>query len=429
MTLVDRPDLSGAPVDTDISSRTFWAKPFEEREKTFAWLREHAPVSYHRPYESTLLPPDDDTPGFWALTRHDDIQRVSRDPEVFCSEKGIVMEDFPEIIQVASTSFLAMDAPEHTRMRRIVSRAFTPRRVKQITDLVEATATELIDDMLEEEQGDFSTLFAAQMPGRVFAHFFGIDPKGDQAQALIEAAEKMLAWDDPAAAGGRDALTTFAEESEVIQDIALEYADERRETPGDDMISWVVNAEGDDGDALEDWEVASYFSLLGAASNDTTRHTLANGVRLLSEWDDQRALFLSDIDGHVENVVEEVLRMSSVVQHFRRTATADCEVGGQVIKAGEKVVMWYCSGNRDEAVFPDSGRFDMQRENVKSHMAFGAGGPHFCLGSSLARSMLTTSFRELYRRLPDLRLEGAPHFQLNSFIHGIDEMPCTWARK
>jgi cytochrome P450 len=413
-------------IDTDLSARSFWAKSFEERERTFAWLRANQPVSYHRPYESTLLPPDDDTPGFWAVVRYDDIRDVSRDAERFSSAQGIVMEDFPEVIQVATTSFLSMDAPEHTRMRGIVSRAFTPGRVRKMNDLIQNVAKDLVDDMIDLGQGDFCELFAAEMPGRIFAHFFGIDPKGDEAHTLMDAAANMLAWDDPAAAAGRDALTTYAEEAERIQDIALRYADDRREQPGDDMISWVVNSEAD-GEVLEDWEVASFFSLLGSAANDTTRHTIAHGIRLFAEFPDQRDLLLEDLEGRVDNAVEEVLRHATPVQHFRRTATRDTEIAGTAIKAGDKVVMWYCSGDRDESVFPDSARFDIVRSNAKAHQAFGAGGAHFCIGASLGRSMVRAAFVEIFSRMPDIRPVGEVEIQINNFMHGIHHLPVRWS--
>lgn len=415
-----------ADIDLDISARSFWAKPFEERERTFAWLRENDPVSYHRPYESTLQPPDESTPGFWALTKYEDMRTVSRSPELFASREGIVMEDFPEVIQVATTSFLAMDGDDHFRMRSIISRAFTPGRVKRMTDLVETTSKELIDDMAPLGSGDFCRLYAAMMPGRVFAHFFGIDPRGREAETLIDAAERMLAWDDPVAAAGRDALTTFAEEAERIQDIALAYADERRITPGDDLLSWVVTAEHD-GEVLDDWEVASFFSLLGSAANDTTRHTIAHGLRLFSEFPEQRALLLEDFDARIDNAVEEILRFSTPVQHFRRTATRDTSVRGVPIRAGEKVVMWYCSGNRDEEIFPDAGTFDILRPNAKTHLSFGAGGPHYCIGAALARSMVRTAFRQLFERMPDIASSEPVEIQVNNFMHGIHHMPATWS--
>ena len=419
------PDRSHAPVDTDISARSFWAKPYEDREKTFAWLRANEPVSYHRPYESTLVPPEPDSPGFWALTRHEDCVAVSRNQEDFTSTAGVIMEDFPEVVIVASHSFLAMDDPDHNRLRSIVSRAFTAKRTRTMEGWIQGVARDLVDEMIEAGAGEFCELFAKQMPGRIFAHFFGVEPGSEEAETIMDAAEKMLAWDDPRCAQGRDALFTFAEEAERIQDVALAVAELRLEEPAEDMVSWVVHAEVD-GERMEEWEVAAFFSLLGSAANDTTRHSLAHAVRLFSEHPDQLALLLEDFDGRVTGAVEEVLRHSTPVMHFRRTAKRDTQIRGVDIKEGDKVVMWYCSGNRDEKVFPDPGRFDILRENARSHMAFGAGGTHFCIGAALGRSMIAAGLREIYTRMPDITLAGAPEIQINHFMHGVHAMPVRW---
>ena len=414
-----------APVDTDISARSFWAKPFEEREKTFAWLRANQPVSYHRPYESTLVPPEDDTPGFWSLTKHEDVKEVSRNQELFCSVKGVLMEDFPEVVQVASSSFLMMDDPDHNRLRSIVSRAFTPRRTKTMESWIQETARELVDEMIDKGEGDFCELFAKHLPGRIFAHFFGVDPRSDEAHQVMDAAEKMLSWDDPRSAAGRDAITTFAEECERIHEVALAVAEDRRENPKDDLVTWVVQAEWE-GEVMDEWEVASFFSLLGSAANDTTRHSVAHAVRLVDENPDQRALLLEDLDGRLPNAIEEVLRHSTPVMHFRRTATADTQIRGVDIKEGDKLVMWYCSGDRDEEVFPDPGRFDILRPNAKHHLAFGAGGVHFCIGAALGRLMVQAGLRELYTRIPDITLTEGYEIQVNNFMHGVHAMPVRW---
>jgi cytochrome P450 len=419
------PDRSHAPLDTDISARTFWAKPYEEREQTFAWLRANEPVSYHRPYESTLVPPEPDSPGFWALTKHEDCVAVSRNQEDFTSTAGVIMENFPEVVIVASHSFLAMDDPDHNRLRSIVSRAFTAKRTRTMEGWIQSVARDLVDEMIERGKGEFCELFAKQMPGRIFAHFFGVEPGSEEAETIMDAAEKMLAWDDPRCAQGRDALFTFAEEAERIQDVALAVAEQRLEEPAEDMVSWVVHAEVD-GERMEEWEIAAFFSLLGSAANDTTRHSLAHAIRLFSEHPDQLALLMEDFDGRVTGAVEEVLRHSTPVMHFRRTARRDTRIRGVDIKEGDKVVMWYCSGNRDEDVFPDSGRFDILRENARSHMAFGAGGAHFCIGAALGRSMIAAGLREIYTRMPDITLAGEPEIQINHFMHGVHAMPVRW---
>ncbi|WP_354700820.1 Methyl-branched lipid omega-hydroxylase [Paraconexibacter sp. AEG42_29] len=408
----------------DISARGFWERPYEERDDVFATFRKECPVSWHRPYESTLLPPDEDTPGFWSLWRWADCREVSRDVSRFVSGKGIVMEDFPEIVQIGAHSFLAMDGTDHRQQRGIVHTAFTPRNVKKIESWIHDHARELVEEMQDKGEGEFCQLFAKELPGRIFAHFFGVEQGTEEQQILMDAAEKMLAWDDPEAAQGRDAITTHAEEAMRIQDVALEVAEKRREKPGDDLVSWVVNAEFE-GRKLEDWEIMSFFSLLGSAANDTTRHTIAHAVRLLSEHPDQRELFLSDIDAYSGKVIEETLRHSGPIQHFRRTAIVDTTIGGVDIKAGEKLVMWYCSGNRDEDVFPDAAKFDINRE-TKNHLAFGAGGPHFCIGSALGREMGKAALQHIYKTMPDIDLAGDPVYVVSNFLNGVHHLPVRW---
>lgn len=410
--------------ELDLAARSFWEQDFEQREKAFARLRNERPVSYSRPYESTLLPPDENTPGFWSVTKAADCRYVSRNAELFCSGKGVLMEDMPEIVITATASFLVMDGEDHRRMRGVVEQAFTRRNVKKIADWVAQIARERLDEIIDLGEGDFANLYAKYVPGRIFAHFFGLDRDSDEQLIVMEAAERMLAWDDPRMALGRDALTTHAEEAERIQTIALEQAEKRRKEPKDDLISWVVNAEFE-GKQLEEWEIAAFFSLLGSAANDTTRHSIAHAVRLLSEHPDQRDLLLEDLPARVGSAAEEIVRYASPVMHFRRTATRDTTVGDVEIKEGEHVVMWYCSANRDPAEFKDPGKFDILR-SPNNHLGFGAGGAHFCLGNSLARQMLSSVLTEIYTRIPDITLSGEPDFQINNFIHGVHAMPVRW---
>ncbi len=422
MSTIEKPTISSD--EDDLAARSFWEKSYEEREQTFARLRRDAPVSWHRPYESTLLPPDEDTPGFWALSKFEDCREVSRDTSRFISGEGIVMEDFPEIVRVAAHSFLAMDGDEHGQLRGIVSTAFTPRNVRKIDDWIADHARELVDEMIDKGEGDFCALFAKELPGRIFAHFFGVEQGSEEQYILMDAAEKMLAWDDPEAAQGRDAIETHADEAMRIQDVALAVADKRREQPGDDLISWVVQAEFE-GRQMEDWEIASFASLLGSAANDTTRHTTAHAFRLLSEHPDQRALLMEDLEGRADGCVEEVLRHACPVMHFRRTAIVDTEVRGVPIAAGDKLVMWYCSGNRDEEVFDDPAGFDITRDPNR-HLGFGAGGPHFCIGSALGRQMTKAALIEVYSRMPDLDMSAEPVMQVSNFLHGVHRMPVRW---
>jgi cytochrome P450 len=186
----------------------------------------------------------------------------------------------------------------------------------------------------------------------------------------------------------------------------------------------VVNAEFE-GNKLDDWEVAAFFSLLGSAANDTTRHSIAHAVRLFSDNPDQRDLLLEDLPGRVGMAAEEVIRHASPVMHFRRTATQDVVIGDAEIKEGEHVVMWYCSANRDPEVFTDPAKFDILR-SPNDHVGFGAGGPHFCLGNALGRQMLRSALTEIYSRIPDITLTGEPDFQINNFIRGVHRLPVRW---
>lgn len=424
MTSIAEHPLMITDPDLDLSARSFWAQDFEEREKAFARLRNECPVSYHRPYESTLLPPDENTPGFWSVTRYNDCRYVSRNPELFCSSKGVLMEDMPEIVITATAGFLVMDGEQHRKMRGVVEQAFTPRNTRNISEWVAEHARKRLDEIIDRGEGDFCEDYAKYVPGRIFAHFFGLTQDSEEQHIVMEAAERMLAWDDPRMALGRDALTTHAEEAERIQEIALLMAEERRKEPKDDLLSWVVNAEFE-GKKLDEWEIAAFFSMLASAANDTTRHSIAHAVHLFSNHPDQRDLLLEDLPGRVGMAVEEIIRHASPVMHFRRTATRDVVIGDAEIEEGEHVVMWYCSANRDPEEFADPGKFDILR-SPNRHLGFGAGGPHFCLGSALGRQMLRSALTEIYTRIPDIELTGEPDFQINNFIRGVHALPVRW---
>lgn len=410
--------------ELDLAARSFWEQDFEQRDKAFARLRTEQPVSYSRPYESTLLPPDENTPGFWSVTKAADCRHVSRSKELFCSGLGVLMEDMPIDAIRATASFLVMDGEDHRRLRGLIQQAFTARNIRKLADWVAQTARERLDEIIDRGEGDFADLYAKYVPGRIFAHFFGVERDSEEQHVIMEAAERMLAWDDPRMALGRDALTTHVEEAMRIQAIALAQAQKCRKDPKDDLMSWVANAEFE-GKKLDDQEIMSFFSLLGSAANDTTRHTIAHAVRLFAQHPDQRDLLVEDLPGRLGTAVEEVVRYSSPVMHFRRTATADTTIGDVEIKKGEHVVMWYCSANRDAEAFENPGTFDILR-NPNDHLGFGGGGPHFCLGNTLARQMLSAVFTEIYTRIPDITLAGEPQFQINNFIHGVHSLPTRW---
>ena len=403
--------------EVDVSTLGFWELSAEERDARLATLREKRPVSWQRPAEGMATLPGRDDPGYWAVLRHRDVMAVSRDPETYSSAKGFQIEDVPEEILESAGSFLGMDHPRHTKLRRLVSVAFTPRRVRALEDRIAARAKELVDDLLERGEGDFVEVVSKPMPSATFAEMMGVEE--EDRERVTALANDMVAWNDPDVLAGRDGLTLLLETLVGLYAEAAGLSDARRARPADDILTGLVTAEVD-GERLTDEEIAAFFVLLSVAANDTTRQTISHGMRALCRFPDQRELLASDLDRYLPDAVEEMVRWATPVMTFRRTATRDTVLGGVPIGADDKVVMFYVSANRDESVFPDPWTFDITRE--PAHVGFGGGGPHFCLGASLARSMLRSTFRELVPRAPSLQL-GEPRFLIGNFIQGISSMP------
>lgn len=405
----------------DLSSRAFWATTAREREDSFAALRAERSVSWHPPVEDSLMP-DPDDPGFWAVTRRDDIVAISRDNESFLSGKGVLFENVPEELLEASQSFLAMDPPRHTFLRKLVSAAFTPRQVRRIEDSIKSNAATIVAELRAAGSGaDFVKHCAKELPIRTLSDMVGI-PEAER-QQIAHSADAMVSWADPVFLGGRPPLEVLFEAQMYVHQVANRLAAERRENPGDDLFSALVNAEVD-GDRLSDNDVAAFFVLLAVAGNDTTRQTTSHALKALTDFPDQRAWLMADFDNRIGTAVEEFVRWSSPVMTFRRTAAKDTEIAGQPIAAGEKVVMFYSSGNFDTAVFDHPERLDLGR-HPNPHVGFGGGGVHFCLGANLARAQLRAIIGELLHQLPDISA-GEPEYLVGNFIHGIRSMPCTF---
>ncbi|WIM89483.1 cytochrome P450 [Candidatus Mycobacterium wuenschmannii] len=405
----------------DLSSRAFWSTSAAERDTSFAELRAARPVSWHPPVEDSLMADPNDT-GYWAVTRRDDIVAISRDSDTFLSGKGVLFENVPEELLEASQSFLAMDAPRHTHLRKLISAAFTPRQIRRIEDSIQANAKTIVEELKAAGSGaDFVDLCAKELPIRTLSDMVGI-PESER-HKVAHAADAMVSWADPVYLNGRPPMEVLFEAQMYIHQVALGLAAERRENPGDDFFSAMVNAEVD-GDRLSDADVAAFFVLLTVAGNDTTRQTTSHGLKALTDFPDQRAWLLEDFDDRIGGAVEEFVRFATPVMTFRRTAAKDVELGGQSIRAGEKVVMFYSSGNFDTETFEHPERLDLGR-NPNPHVGFGGGGVHFCLGANLARAQLRAIFKELLHQLPDIQA-GDPVYLAGNFIHGIRSMPCTF---
>ncbi|OCB30343.1 cytochrome [Mycobacterium malmoense] len=405
----------------DLSSRAFWSTTAADRERSFAELRAERPVSWHPPVEDALMP-DPDDPGYWAVTRRADIVTVSRNNEVFLSGQGVMFENIPVELLEASQSFLAMDPPRHTKLRKLVSAAFTPRQVRRIEDSIKANARAIVAELRAAGSGaDFVDHCAKELPIRTLSDMVGI-PESER-EHMAHATDAMVSWADPAYLDGRHPMEVLVENQTYVHQVAGALAAERREHPGDDLISGLVNAEVD-GDRLTDAEVAAFFVLLSVAANDTTRQTTSHAMKALTDFGDQRAWLLEDFDNRIGTAVEEFVRWASPVMTFRRTAATDFELAGQQIRAGEKVVMFYPSGNWDTEAFDHPERFDLSR-SPNPHVGFGGGGLHFCLGAHVARAQLRAIFGELLRQLPGIQA-GEPTYVAGNFIHAVRSMPCTF---
>ena len=405
-----------------LSDVDFWTRPLEEREGAFATLRAERPISFHAEIEIPILPRG---PGYWAVVKHADVLEVSRNPEVFCSGRGTNIADMPPPFLEFFGSMINMDDPRHGRLRRIVSRGFTPRALGRWEDDVERVAAEILDAVAPKGECDFVTDVAAALPLRIICDMMGIPES--QHRFVFDRTNVILGAGDPEYTPDPDPakiipmlLQAGADLSTLVQDLARH----RRGHPGDDLTSALVNAEIE-GERLTDAELGAFFVLLVVAGNETTRNAISHGMKALCDHPEQRAIWQADFEGVAPTAVEEIVRWATPVIHFRRTATRDTELRGQRIREGEKVVMWYASANRDEDAFEDPFRFDVRR-TPNEHVGFGGPGPHHCLGAHLARREITVAFRELFRRLPDLEVTGEPERLRSFFIHGIKHMPCAF---
>jgi len=404
-----------------LADQAFWARPLEEREGAFATLRRERPISWHEEPELVILPKG---PGFWALTKHADILEVSRQPELFCSGKGSNIGDMPPAFNEFFGSMISMDDPRHARLRRIVARGFTPRVIGRVEAGVAQTAARIIDAVIDKGECDFVTEIAAQLPLQIICDMAAIP--ASQHQFVFDRTNMILGAGDPEYGGTEPAqiIPKLLNAGAELAQLAQEIAKHRRGTPGDDLVSALVNAELD-GETLTDAEVASFFVLLVVAGNETTRNAISHGMKALCDFPEQRRIWAADFDGVAPTAVDEIVRWATPVIHFRRTATRDTVLRGQKIEAGQKVVLWYSSGNRDEEKFEQPFDFDVLR-SPNEHVGFGGPGPHYCMGAHLARREITVLFRELFERLPDLQIEGQPDRLLSFFIHGIKRMRCTF---
>jgi cytochrome P450 len=389
--------------DIDISNPDAYINGVPHHQ--FAFLRRHAPVFRHR---------EANGPGFWAITKHADVVRISRDPATFTQAPSVFIEDLPPgNMRDHPDVMINMDPPRHTRFRALVSKGFSPRIVERLEGRVREVVTDLIDGFAARGEVDFVSAFANELPMRVILELVGV-PREDHAEVL-DFSTRFFGALDPEYQGGPENMEVLMHNMEAT---AHRVAEARRREPGEDLMSALVTAEVD-GHKLGYSEIGGFFRLILAAGHDTTKNLLSNGLLALIEHPAERRRLLAE-PSLIPSAVEEMLRYAPSAFYFRRNASRDTEIRGQKIAAGDKVVLWYVAANRDEEVFADPDTFDVGRK-PNDHVAFGI-GTHYCLGPSLARLEARVAFEELLRRLPDMELAGSPARLRSNWIHGIKSM-------
>ena len=409
--------------EIDLCSQEFWELPIDEREGAFATLRAERPIPF---LEEPELPVEalPRGPGYWSLTRHADLLEASRNPEIFSSAQGATsIFDLPAAFTEFFGGMINMDDPRHGRQRRIVSQGFTPRALAKMEEGVARRASRIIDRVIERGECDFVADIAAPLPLEIICDMMGIPES--QAAMVFEQTNVILGLGDPEFLEKTpDPQVAALQAGSALGSLMAEMAADRRVNPKDDLTTALLQKDQEDG-AMTDEELASFFVLLVVAGNETTRNAISHGMKGLCDYPDQRRAWAADFDGMADTAVEEIVRWASPVIHMRRTCTRDTELGGQALAEGEKVVLWYASANRDEAVFTDPYRFDLMRR-PNEHVGFGGPGPHYCLGANLARREIRVMFREIFERLPDLEITGPPDRLRSNFINGIKRMPCAF---
>jgi len=398
-------DSTYGPVDLTDPETFALGQPWE----SYRWLREHDPVHFHL---------ETDGPGFWAVTGYSDVRAVSRDTQTYSSWLGGVTasDSSPKQLAGQRQMILYMDAPDHVRHRRLVSASFTPRAIRSWEARVAKRAAAIVDAVAERGECDLVSDIASELPIQVVADLMGIP--ADDGRHLARLTEIMhannMSMDD------KDRTAAAEEALRYCRNLAAA----KRKSPGDDLATLLVQAEYE-GSGLADRELMWFFLLLINAGGDTTRNLVSGAMEVLLQQPDQWARIVADPDSVMPTAVEELLRFVSPVIHMRRTATVETKLGGRTIAAGDKVVIFYPSANRDETIWPDADRLNLAR-TPNPHMGFGGGGPHLCLGAQVARLEIGALLGQLARRLPDLQQAGPIQRLTSTFITGPSRFPIRY---
>lgn len=380
----------------DITNLSLWEQ--SPPHELFARMRREAPVHWSPMHDW----PED--PGIWSITRHADIHAISRDWQTWSSHRQgfVAVNDIGIPLEMLQQMMIGMDPPDHDRLKALVQRAFTPRRVAEHADFIRGIVGQVWDRHAARGECDLVSDIAAPIPARIVGSLLGTPPEDDE--KIVEWTKVLTSFEDPhMRPNWEDAMASFGQAWEYI----ITMKQKREADPQNDLITALAHAEID-GDKLGDAEFVVFFVLLMAAGNDSTGATYGSGMQALMEHPEQMAQVRDGDRTTLAAAVEEMIRMYPAFSYMARTATKDVEMHGQTIAEGQKVALFYVSGNRDETVFDRPDDFDIARTELKEHQGFGAGGRHYCLGVNLARLGLAIWVEETLRRFPDLELAGDP---------------------
>jgi len=398
-----------APEHINLASLDYWASATLESD--FALLRADHPVTWHEHPDSGR--------GFWSVVRHQDIAEIANDPATFSNRDGARINHDPEmnVVRPATGTLLELDPPQHTRYRKLFSKKFTPRAVARFEDAIRARVVSLIDGVADKGRCEFVHDVAAPLPLHVICDIVGV-PDDETRAWIFEMADRTVAENDPEIGGGAEG---GSEAALALKEYGERLAAERATDLKDDLLSALLAMQGQEGgDALADRQIKDLFALLVAAGNETTRNSVSHGLRAFTLFPEAREQLLTRPELRW-TMADEVVRWATPVLHMRRTITRDVVFRGVEMKAGQKLALWNFSGNRDDRAIDDPERFDITRDPNRLQ-SFGGGGPHFCLGTNLARLEIVVLFEELFKALPDIRVVGEPTSVRSNLIRGIREM-------
>ncbi len=386
--------------------------------KEFMELRKTAPVFWVEQGPEACAGFEDG--GYWAISKHADIAAVSKDSKKFSTaENGAIIRFAPDMtrdqVELQKVMLINKDAPDHTKMRQIISRGFTPRAIGALHEILQERADKIVSDALAKGEGDFVHDVAAELPLQAIADLMGV-PQEDRAK-LFDWSNQMLSYDDPDVEGNEEIAAA------EILGYAMGLADQRRQDPKDDIITKLISPHDDGYGTLTDDEFGFFVILLAVAGNETTRNAITHGMMAFFDNPEQWELWKNE---RPSTMVDEVIRWATPVVSFQRTALEDVEIGGQMIKKGQRVGIFYASGNHDEDVFENSLTFDIARKH-NPHLAFGGHGAHYCIGANLARLEVEIMFNTIADKMPDLKPAGEPTRFRSAWINGIVSLPVTYA--